>query len=133
MCDESKGRKLFVRYFIEKPILYFLLLVVGCSAFIIIFLSVKVPVFATVKANVSNENGKVLLTFDDVEYNPDEAIFLYESRDAVVEKIERYTPFENGIVIPKEKFPFENRTRVNADLQIGSMTLLKFIVTRGGN
>lgn len=116
----------------RDAVAYMLFLIVGTILFFISALSIHVPVYKTVEAKVAEDPARIELHGEVEQFYKDCPIFIYESREESLEKIEKYRVADRCIVMEKEG-SFPAGTKIKLDIQTQEISLLRLIFLKGGN
>lgn len=116
----------------NNGVAYILFLVGGTIAFLAASLSIKVPVYQTVEARVAEDSSRIMLLGGEREFQKECPVFIYESREEFLEKIETYHVVGDCIIL-EEEASFSAGTDIRVDVRTQEVSLLRLIFLKGGN
>jgi len=125
----TKFQRLYVKYLIKSPILFYSFLLVGVLLFCVLSVSTKLDVKETFSATY-NDN-KVTISG---EYRPlSKVIYIYSDRNDKIHKLE-YDDIriEDGETIVTIKEDIEIAKDINIDIIVEQQTLLERIFVKAG-
>lgn len=129
---QSRKRKIFISFFVRRPIGFVIFLVLGITVFISIAGRIRVPVYTTVKTRVEKEGNDIKLDLKDTHFQKDTPVFLYHARDEYLEKVTGYR-LDGGYIVLDSMDGIRAGEKINVDLQIREVSLLRHIFADGGN
>lgn len=125
--ENSRAKRLFTRLFVTYPIGYVFLLVLGIIVFVWVAYSIQIPIYKTIESSVFDATEKVVVQIGDVVPMKNTPLYLYESREKHIEKIFDYEVDEIKHVVKISNCKFKNCEKINVDIQIRQVSLLKYI------
>lgn len=132
----TENRKNYINSTAFQRRLVLLVMLIFILVLILVFfvgLSLQIPVYKTFTAKVTEQKDTTFLEIDANLTKSSEPIYLYESREKTLTKITKYQIKKHGIEISKSKISFTGITNIHADIQVGTIPLLKLIFFKGGN
>ncbi len=126
-------RKKFTAVFVTRPIGFILFLCLGVIGFLMVSVTVKIPLYQTMDASIAKEGEKAVLRIGDMDFLSDRPIYVYESREDHLEKIEDYERRPGKIVLNGDIAEWKSGSGVKVDVQLGEKSLLEIIFQNGGN
>lgn len=128
--SEQNKKKNGWRPVLQIGFLFFLL--AGAAGFLFLALKIQIPVYTTVQTRIETENGGIRVNLHDTAFQADAPVFLYQSRDDHLEKITAYH-VENGYLYTAFSDALPDSGTIYLDVQIREVSLLRHILTEGGN
>jgi len=126
-------RERFTVIFVTKPIGFILFQMLGIVAFLWVCTMIKVPFYKTVEVTLEQEEQGVFFDLRDQSFCDGRPVYIYESREKQLEKIESYEMQGGMLYLADYSFPWEEGTKLKMDIQLGEKTLLEIIFRNGGN
>lgn len=129
---QGKVRKIMNEVFILRPWGFVAFLLIGISVFFIVTTRIQIPVYRTVETTAVREGDIIRVDLHKNTFEAGTAVFLYESRDDHLEKVTAYKVQQGCLLIEEsDKLPVSGKVYV--DIQTSDISLLRHIVTEGGN
>lgn len=116
----------------KNAVAYILFLVVGTITFFTVSFWIQVPLYQTVEAKVAEDPARIEWSGETEKFCEDCPIYVYESREEALEKVEKYQVRDGDIVMEKE-CSFPAGTKIKVDIQTQEVSLLRLIFLKGGN
>lgn len=129
---QGKIRKIMNEVFILRPWGFVVFLLIGISVFFVVTTKIHIPVYRTVETTAVREGGMIRVDLHKNSFEAGTPVFLYESRDDHLEKVAKYK-VEQGCPLIEEGDKLPVSGKVYLDIQIGDISLLRHILTEGGN
>ena len=115
----------------RNAVLYILFLVAGTVLFLTASIGLRVPVYETLDAKLTEHSDEIILK-EKHEFRKDCPVFVYQSREETLERVEKYK-VSGAKILPSEQSSFEGGSEVKVDVQIDEVSLLHLIFLKGGN
>lgn len=129
---QSKKRKLMNSIFILHPWGFVIFLLLGTGLFIFTATKIQIPVYTTVETVVGREDSIIRLDLEQREFQEGTPVYVYTSRDDHLEKVTEYR-MEKGCLLVESGDKLPGSGKVYIDIQTGEISLLRHILTEGGN
>lgn len=121
--------KLYVKYIIKTPVIFYLFLMMGIVLFLYFSISLKLDIIQSVKANVENNKLTVAGEYE----TQSDIIYLYSERNEEIHKL-KIAKIEH--INGKTIFFINNSVglsgEIHADIVTGSQTLFSKIFIKAG-
>lgn len=128
----SKKRKLMNSVFILHPWGFVVFLLLGTGLFVFAAAKIQIPVYTTVETEAVREGRAVRVDLGQKEFEAGTPVFLYRSRDDHLEKVTEYK-VDKGVLWIEDGESLPLSGKVSIDIQTGGISLLRHILTEGGN
>jgi len=124
-----------------EPIAYRKKLVVGMLLVVLLIInflaylgsSFNVPVYKTIRTSAKETEEKVILSVDNTSFDENKPIYLYQSREEKIIKIEDYKVLKNEIVTNISLEGYNKKNEFSLDIQSSEKSLLTLIIEKGGS
>lgn len=128
----SKKRKLMTSFFVLHPWGFVLFLLLGAGGFILSSAKIRIPVYTTIETSAEKTETGMRIYLQEKEFETGTAVFLYQSRDDHLERVEKYN-IENGFLTVDTIDGLPDSGKIYMDIQTGEISLMRHIFTEGGN
>lgn len=125
-------KKLLNSFFVLHPWGFVLFLLLGAGGFILTAEKIRIPVYTTIETTAEKDGSGMRIYLNEKEFTTGTAVFLYQSRDDHLERIDNYK-VENGFLTVDSTCGFPDKGKIYVDIQVDEISLMRHIFTEGGN